>query len=248
MNIWQKISAVMADVEYLKKDDVVGEGTKSSYKAISEEKVTEAMRATFIRHGLIMIPVEQVHTCETRDTLNDYGKAGVSRMSTVNVKYKLIDVDTGEFETIVSSGQGVDTQDKAVGKAMTYSYKYALLRSFAIPTGDDPDKIASAEIDAHQDLAPNKPVEQQKPPSQATAPKPTETTPQGKPDTNTAQTTPAVKPSDAQLKRLFAIMHGAGKEPDQLMAHMVEKYGIESTKELNRTQYDECCKWLEIKV
>ena len=30
---------------------------------------------------------------------------------------------------------------------MTYAYKYLLLRTFAIPTGEDPDKIASAEYD-----------------------------------------------------------------------------------------------------
>ena len=30
---------------------------------------------------------------------------------------------------------------------MTYAYKYMLLRIFAIPTGEDPDKISSAETD-----------------------------------------------------------------------------------------------------
>ena len=30
---------------------------------------------------------------------------------------------------------------------MTYAYKYMLLRTFAIPTGEDPDKISSAETD-----------------------------------------------------------------------------------------------------
>ena len=33
---------------------------------------------------------------------------------------------------------------------MTYSYKYLLLRTFAIPTGEDPDKVSSAEIDSKQ--------------------------------------------------------------------------------------------------
>ena len=30
---------------------------------------------------------------------------------------------------------------------MTYAYKYMLLRTFAIPTGEDPDKVSSAELD-----------------------------------------------------------------------------------------------------
>ncbi|MNJ59800.1 ERF superfamily protein [compost metagenome] len=66
------------------------------------------------------------------------------------MKYKIIDIETGNFEILASSGTGVDTQDKGVGKAMTYSYKYLLLRTFAIPTGEDPDKVSSAELDEKQ--------------------------------------------------------------------------------------------------
>ena len=40
-------------------------------------------------------------------------------------------------------GDGVDTQDKAPGKAMTYGDKYALLKAYKIVTGDDPDQNAS---------------------------------------------------------------------------------------------------------
>ncbi|OBA07870.1 hypothetical protein A9P44_00520 [Paenibacillus polymyxa] len=136
LSLFQKISAVMRDVEYLSKDDKV-EFNNTKYKAISEEKVTATVRASLIKHGLIVIPVEQIHT-----------KAG--NLSTVDVKYKIIDIDTGDFEIIVSSGTGADTQDKGVGKAMTYSYKYLFLRTFAIPTGEDPDKVSSAELDDKQ--------------------------------------------------------------------------------------------------
>lgn len=135
-NLYQKISAVMKDVEYLSKDDAI-EFKSTKYKAISEEKVTSAVRQALIEHGLVILPIEQSHS--RLDTL-----------TTVDVKYKIIDIDTGEFEVIASSGTGVDTQDKGVGKAMTYSYKYLLLRTFAIPTGEDPDKISSAELDEKQ--------------------------------------------------------------------------------------------------
>lgn len=30
---------------------------------------------------------------------------------------------------------------------MTYAFKYMWLRTFALPTGEDPDKISSAELD-----------------------------------------------------------------------------------------------------
>jgi hypothetical protein len=126
----------MQEVAYLSKDDKV-EFNNTKYKAISEEKVTSAVRESLIRNGLVILPFEQSHKRE-------------GNLSTVDTKYKIIDIDTGEFEVIVSSGTGADTQDKGVGKAMTYSYKYLLLRSFAIPTGEDPDKISSAELDDKQ--------------------------------------------------------------------------------------------------
>lgn len=133
LNLYQKISAVMKDVEYLSKDDAI-EFKSTKYKAISEEKVTSTVRASLIKHGLIILPIEQDHK-------------RVDTLTTVDVKYKIIDIDTGDFEILASSGTGADTQDKGVGKAMTYSYKYLLLRSFAIPTGEDPDKVSSAELD-----------------------------------------------------------------------------------------------------
>lgn len=157
MNLYKKILEVMKDVQYLQKDDTVSTGGTGSYKAISEEKVTETVRASLIKHGLIILPVEQEHLRDdtpvrTETTYNGKTtvKESVSRLSTVNTKYKIIDVDTGDSEVIVSSGTGVDTQDKGVGKAMTYSYKYLLLRSLAIPTGEDPDKISSDTITDEQ--------------------------------------------------------------------------------------------------
>jgi hypothetical protein len=150
MGLYQKIHEVMKDVQYLQKDDNVSTGGTGSYKAISEEKVTETVRASLIKHGLIILPVEQEHKRDDTPVRTEKTYQGkteiketISRLSTVNTRYKIIDIETGEAEFVVSSGTGVDTQDKGVGKAMTYSYKYLLLRSFAIPTGDDPDKISS---------------------------------------------------------------------------------------------------------
>ena len=139
MNIYQRIKAVMEDIQYLAKDDQVSFGT-TKYKAISEEKVTTAVRASMIKNGLVMYP-------ETQDILRD------GQITTVNVTYRMVNIDNPDEQIqIASSGQGSDTQDKGSGKAMTYAFKYALLRTFMIPTGEDPDKISSAELDARQEL------------------------------------------------------------------------------------------------
>ena len=139
MNLYQKIQAVMQDIQYLAKDDQVSFGT-TKYKAISEEKVTTTVRASMIKYGLVMYP-------ETQEIMRD------GQITTVNTTYRMVNTDNADEQIMIaSSEQGSDTQDKGSGKAMTYAFKYALLRTFMIPTGEDPDKVSSAELDAKQEL------------------------------------------------------------------------------------------------
>lgn len=134
LNIHQKMLEVMKSIERLQKDTPVEYNGRKQYSAMSEEKVTSTVRAKFIEQGLIMYPFEQ-----------EISKDG--SITTTNTKYRLVNVDNPEESIVIaSSGQGADTQDKGSGKAMTYSFKYALLRTFAIPTGEDPDKIHSDEL------------------------------------------------------------------------------------------------------
>ena len=135
MNIYEKIAAIMQDVQYLAKDDHVKFG-QTSYKALSEEKVTSIMRAELMKYKLVVFPVEQ-----------SASRSG--NISHVDVKYRMVNVENPEeYIEIASAGDGADTQDKGSGKAMTYAFKYMWLRTFALPTGEDPDKISSDELDA----------------------------------------------------------------------------------------------------
>lgn len=144
MNIYQKINEVMKKIEYLTKDDKVEFGT-TKYKAISEEKVTTAVREQLVSQGIVIIPIEQ--QSENKELIRT--EKSVFMLTSVHVKYRIQNIDDiNDFIEVESNGTGVDTQDKGVGKAMTYAYKYMLLRTFAIPTGEDPDKTSSAETDA----------------------------------------------------------------------------------------------------
>jgi len=143
MPIHKKILDVMKDIEYLKKDDTVQFGN-TNYKGLSEEKVTGKVRAALIKHGVIVFPIAQAHR---REPIGTKG----SVLSIVDTTYRFVDTEDDSFIEAVSSGSGADTQDKGVGKAMTYAYKYLFLRTFAIPTGDDPDKVSSEELDAEDE-------------------------------------------------------------------------------------------------
>ena len=145
-NIFQKINKVMNDVKYLMKDDkvITNAKTGASYKAITEEKVTSELRKAMIKHGIVIIPIEMI-TKREDETLKDFqGNDKVNRITTVETRYRIQNIDDkDDYIIAVSAGTGVDTQDKGVGKAMTYAYKYLLLRTFAIPTGEDADQISS---------------------------------------------------------------------------------------------------------
>lgn len=142
-NIYQKINEVMKNIEYLTKDDKVEFGI-TKYKAISEEKVTTAVREQLVKQGIVIIPIKQ--ESENKELIRT--EKSVNMLTSVHVKYRIQNIDdVNDFIEVESNGTGVDTQDKGVGKAMTYAYKYMLLRTFAIPTGEDPDKISSAETD-----------------------------------------------------------------------------------------------------
>lgn len=137
MNLHEKMMAIMNDVQYLAKDDKVEFG-KTSYRALSEEKVTSIMRKEMSKYNLVVYPIEQRWE-------------RIGQISHVDVKYRIVNAeDPSDFIEVVSCGDGADTQDKGAGKAMTYSYKYMWLRTFAIPTGEDPDKVSSEELDVKQ--------------------------------------------------------------------------------------------------
>lgn len=143
MNIFEKINAVMKEIEYLTKDDKVEFGT-TKYKAISEEKVTTAVRNELVKQGIVILPIAQ--ESENKELIRT--EKSVNMLTSVHVRYRIQNIeDKEDYIEVESNGTGVDTQDKGVGKAMTYAYKYMLLRTFAIPTGEDPDKISSAETD-----------------------------------------------------------------------------------------------------
>ncbi|PFF91244.1 ERF family protein [Bacillus cereus] len=137
--IYGRITAIMEAVQHLEKDTSVS-FKSTNYKAISEQKVTATIRKELIRNHLVMFP-ENVK----------YERNG--NIGQVHVTYRMVCTDDGSSITIESVGEGADSQDKASGKAMTYCYKYALLRTFAIPTGEDPDKVSSDELDHKEEVA-----------------------------------------------------------------------------------------------
>ena len=120
---------------------IVGSRKGSSYDQAVEDGF--AVKPIEEAHGVYSYPVER-EVIES-GTMEKDGKNGKTVQLYLRVKttYRFICMDDpSSYLDIVSYGDGVDTQDKAPGKAMTYSDKYALMKAYKIQTGDDPDKYA----------------------------------------------------------------------------------------------------------
>ena len=135
MNIYEKINKIMADTPYIYKDGKIEFGN-TKYRAVTEENVLSMLRPKMIEQGLVMYPVTLEATKE-------------GTLTTANMVFKVVNAENPEeYILVASGGQGADSQDKGIGKAITYANKYALLKMFLVPTGDDPDKVSSEEITA----------------------------------------------------------------------------------------------------
>ncbi|WP_343680038.1 ERF family protein [Chryseobacterium arthrosphaerae] len=149
-NLYKAILKVMKAVKNIDKSMTVGSGS-NSYKGVADKDVKYQIGKAMEENGLAMIPIEVKPTLQIErwEETNQYGTKNKQQIFTeVTTKYLLIH-ESGESIEVVGYGHGVDTQDKAAGKATTYALKYALLYTFMVPTGEilDTDKDHSDAIE-----------------------------------------------------------------------------------------------------
>ena len=146
MNIYQKMAAVTAELQTVAKNLNVETGKGKSYKAVSERDIIDAVKPLEIAHGIYSYPCErQILESQTLETETQYGPK-TTFFSRIMTKYRFVNVeDPTDYIETVTFAEGIDSQDKGSGKAMTYADKYALMKAYKISTGDDPDQNASTE-------------------------------------------------------------------------------------------------------
>lgn len=144
-NIFQRMSRITAEISAVAKNLQVGVG-KGSYKAAGEADVLASVKPIENKYGVYSYPIDRsIVESGTMERETQYGKS-VQLYMRIRVTYRFLCIDNPEsYIDIVSYGDGVDSQDKAPGKAMTYADKYALMKAYKIITGDDPDQNQSEE-------------------------------------------------------------------------------------------------------
>lgn len=183
MNIYQKMQAITQEISAVAKNLSVGFG-KSQYKAVGEADVLAAVKPIEAKYGVYSYPLERIIIDSgTLENVKSDGSISRSQFLRVATTYRFVNMDkTDEFLDMVSYGDGVDTQDKAPGKAMTYSDKYSLLKAYKIITGDDPDQNYSEEYTSYNTKQASKQTaKQDNKPAQQPAPKAEQANIQGYP-------------------------------------------------------------------
>lgn len=147
MNIYEKLSRISDELSTIAKNLEVGFGA-SKYKAVGEADVLRAVKPLEAKYKVYSYPYSRsiIESGEI-ESVNAKGEVKKQFFERIETVYRFVNIDLPEeFIDITTYGDGIDSQDKSVGKAMTYADKYALLKAYKIVTGDDPDQNASEEL------------------------------------------------------------------------------------------------------
>lgn len=138
-NVHEAIAYVMANTTHAEQS---GKHGFQKYKYSKEIDIYKAIRSHMADVGLIAVQ----HKVELLSTLEYETRGGEKRfLVTLHVTFKFIGPDSSELlvETI---GQGADEGDKAIYKAVTGAEKYALQKTFKLPSSEgDPEDVSDDE-------------------------------------------------------------------------------------------------------
>ncbi len=150
LNIYEKMMLITKEIGVVEKNLKVQVTQANSYKAVSERDVLDNVKPLEEKYRVYSYPIERKITESDILTKESEYNGKTTRTNTffmrLEITYRFVNIDKPEeYIDIKTYGDGLDTGDKAPGKAMTYGDKYALMKGYKISTGDDPDKEASVE-------------------------------------------------------------------------------------------------------
>ena len=158
LNIYQRLLKITEELKTVEKNLNVPVSSKNSYKAVSERDVLDAVKPLEAKYGVYSYAYDRkiIENGELVSNKKDFQTGEIKEQKQLymrlEVTYRFVNVDNPqEYIEIKTYGDGIDTGDKATGKAMTYADKYALLKAYKISTGEDPDQEPSDELKSYKD-------------------------------------------------------------------------------------------------
>lgn len=128
-----KLSEIYEAVQYVQ---MTGHNAFQKYKYPTERDVTEKIRLELAKRKIFVYPSLKGYSTRQLETK----KEGTLTVYTVDMEYTFRDGETGEEMTINFTGEGQDKMEKAIYKAYTGAQKYAIMKAFMLPTGEEPEQ------------------------------------------------------------------------------------------------------------
>ena len=146
-NIYQRMLAIQSELANVAKNLEVNMG-QSKYKAVGEADILKAVKPLEEKHGIYSYPISRrIVESGTLESVDYKGNTKKQLFERIEVVYRFVNIDNPEeYIETTSYGDGIDSGDKSVGKAMTYADKYALMKGYKITTGEDPDQDPSDDL------------------------------------------------------------------------------------------------------
>jgi hypothetical protein len=130
LNIRQRINQVMREVDYVKRASA-GQGTGVKY-----DEVIAKLRPSMIKHGINLEVTEAGQIAKVDELVSKSGSKQSLYQGQLEVRLVNIDEPT-DFVSYLVTAHGADNGDKAPGKLNTYAAKVALVKAFALETGEN---------------------------------------------------------------------------------------------------------------
>lgn len=132
MGLAAKMVQIMADVDRLPKDAT---NDFHRYQYTSDAQVYNAVRKAMIAHGVAVY----AKMPDAEQTASETAKGKPQVHTLAKFVFVLVDAESGEREECPWMSEADDQNDKGINKTATAALKYWLLKTFIVPTGDDPD-------------------------------------------------------------------------------------------------------------
>ena len=124
----------MGKINYFKKDKSINFGKGNGFSVTGHDAVTKLIHPYLVEYGINIIP--------TMETVVQSGNR-----SRVHMSFKWVNIDDpDDFFTTQAQADGVDNQDKGIGKAWSIAQRYTVLKTFHLETGEK--DIEEYHIDA----------------------------------------------------------------------------------------------------
>jgi len=147
MKVYKAINAVQDELSKIGITKSKTNSQGAGYKFRGIDDIYNAISPLLAKHSLCILPRVLARECVERIAKS----GGALFYVTVEVEFDFVCAEDGSKHTVKTFGEAMDSGDKATNKAMSASYKYACIQTFAIPTeGDNESDSQTHEVNPRQ--------------------------------------------------------------------------------------------------